>query len=126
MDHSSMDHGHTSSGNFKHKDSSDGIVGSFHVMSLESMNMKDPAGNTHHVMASFAKADKTITGVEGKISVVSPAGKEQSGELMHLGGGMYAVNFVFDEAGDWKVVCSFDDEGKTYSKEFVYPHQAGM
>ena len=124
MDHGSMakDHADASPGVYKHTDKADGLNATFQVMSLASMNMKDPEGKTHHIMASFSRNDQKMKEVAGNIVVVSPTGKEQAGRLIHFGGGMYAVNFTFDEAGEWQVRCQIIDRDKEYTKEFKYPH----
>ena len=124
MDHGNMskDHAGSASGVYKHTDLADGIKATFQVMSLASMKMKDPEGKTHHVMASFSQNGTKMKEVTGDIVVVSPSGKEQAGKLKHFGGGMYAVNFIFDEAGEWQVKCQIIDGEKKYTKEFNYPH----
>lgn len=125
MDHGAMDQGNAAtSGHFRHADDVEGINVSFQIMSLASMNMKDPSGKTHHIMASFSHDNQQMKQVAGVITVVSPSGKEQTGKLMHFGGGMYAANFTFDESGKWDVTCVFSEQGTKYSKQFTYPHQA--
>lgn len=122
--HSSMKHDSGAhSGHFKHSDMVDGIHANFQVMSLASMKIKDPDGKTHHIMVSFSQNKKSMKGVAGDIKVVSPSGKEQVGELQHFGGGMYAVNFTFDEAGDWQVTCNFKDGANGQKMKFNYPHK---
>ncbi|WP_051309695.1 hypothetical protein [Desulfogranum japonicum] len=120
MGHSSSAH----SGHFKHAGMVDGIDATFQVMSLASMKMKDPEGKTHHIMVSFFHKDQKLNGVSGDIKVISPSGKEQVGELMHFGGGMYAANFIFDEAGKWDITCNFTDQGRGHSIHFMYPHNS--
>lgn len=122
-DHGAMSTGTVQKpGHFKHTDNTNGVHAVFQVMSLESMKMKDPEGKTHHIMVSFSKDNQKLKQGTGDIVVVSPSGKEQKGKLMHFGGGMYAANFTFDEAGDWAVKCNFTDQGGAYSMNFSYPH----
>lgn len=121
---SSMNHGNGGhSGHFKHSDMVDGIHATFQVMSLASMKMKDPEGKTHHIMVSFSQNKKNMKTVAGDIKAVSPSGKEQIGSLKHLGGGMYAANFTFDEVGEWDVTCDFKDGLNGHAIQFNYPHE---
>merc|ERR1711879_975757 len=122
MDHSSMAQDGAKSGHFKHADMADGIHTAFQIMSLASMKMKDPEGKTHHIMVSFSQNNKGLKDVAGEINAVSPSGKEQIGQLKHFGGGMYAANFTFDEAGEWAIVCQFQDQSKQHTMNFSYPH----
>ena len=123
MDHSSMTHENgTNSGHFKHADMADGIHATFQIMSLASMKMKDPEGKTHHIMVSFSQNNKKMKTVVGDIKTESPSGKEQVGELKHFGGGMYAANFTFDEAGEWHVTCHFKEQATEHTIKFTYPH----
>ena len=123
MDHSSMTHDNgTKSGNFKHADMADGIHATFQIMSLASMKMKDPDGKTHHIMVSFSQNNQKMKTVTGDIKALSPSGKEQVGELKHFGGGMYAANFTFKEAGEWDIICHFKDQSAEHTIKFSYPH----
>ena len=95
MDNSKMDHGASQeSGTFKEAVMVDGIHAEFQVMDLASMNMTDPEGRTHHIMASFMKNDAKITDVVGKVKLISPSGKEQLGDLKNVGSGVFATNFT--------------------------------
>ncbi|MBM9514971.1 hypothetical protein [Desulfogranum marinum] len=122
MDHSSMAQDGAKSGHFKHADMADGIHTTFQIMSLASMKMKDPEGKTHHIMVSFSQNNQRMKAVVGDIKVVSPSGKDQVGELKHFGGGMYAVNFTFDEVGEWHVSCHFRVQASEHTIKFAYPH----
>merc|ERR1711879_21780 len=122
MDHSSMAQDGAKSGHFKHADMADGIHTAFQIMSLASMKMKDPEGKTHHIMVSFSQNNQRMKAVVGDIKVVSPSGKDQVGELKHFGGGMYAVNFTFDEVGEWHVSCHFRVQASEHTINFAYPH----
>lgn len=122
-DHGAMSNGNTTtSGHFKYVDKADGVHAVFQVMSLASMKMKDPEGKTHHIMVSLSKNNQKLKQATGDIVVVSPSGKKQRGKLMHFGGGMYAANFTFDEAGEWVIKCRFTGQGTDYTKKFSYPH----
>lgn len=124
MDHSSMTQStKTPTGNFVHSSIADGVHGNFQIMSLASMNMKDPDGNTHHIMVSFSQNEKKMKHVVGSISAISPTGKKQTGVLKNFGGGMYAVNFIFEEAGEWDIICQFKDPSNDHTMNFRYPHQ---
>ncbi len=102
----------------------DGIHAEFQVMELASMNMTDPKGHTHHVMASFMKDNEKISQAVGKIKLISPSGKEQIATLKDFGSGMFAANFTIDEKGKWGVICLFKDGGEKHTAKFWYPHDA--
>lgn len=123
-DHTKMHHGssHDEKGHFKHVAMVDGIHAEFQIMSLATMNMKDPEGKTHHVMASFIQNDDKIEKAVGKVKLIAPSGKEQISPLKHYGGGAFAANFNFDEAGKWGVICLFKDKGGKHTVKFWYEH----
>ena len=123
MDHSKMDHGSSQEGGtFKHAVMVDGIHAEFQVMELASMNMTDPEGRTHHVMASFMKDNDKITKAVGKVKLISPSGKEQMADLKDFGSGVYAANFTIDEKGKWGVICLFKDGDGKHTAKFWYQH----
>lgn len=123
MDHGTMDHsGHTEGGTFKKAVMVDGIHSEFQVMSLAAMNMKDPEGRTHHIMASFLVDGKKIHKAVGKIKIIAPSGKEQTASLKDFGSGVFAANFTFDEMGKWGVICLFKDKGGKHTAKFWYNH----
>jgi len=125
MDHSTMEHGSShENGHFTHMVMVDGIHAEFQVMSLASMNMKDPDGKTHHVMATFMKNDEKIEKAAGKVKLISPSGKEQVGALKDFGGGAFATNFNFDEEGKWGVICLFKDSEGQHTAKFWYEHHS--
>ncbi|WP_156792182.1 hypothetical protein [Desulfotalea psychrophila] len=107
---------------FSHKATVDGVMAEFEVMSLASMNMTDPDGNTHHIMAVFKKDGKNMTGLVGKVKVISPSKKSQVLNLDSYPGGNYAAKFVVDEMGDWGVICQFKDEAGVHTVKFWYPY----
>lgn len=115
-----MKHG-TARGTFTHKEVIDGVRTEFKVMSLESMDMKDPGGATHHVMVQFFHdgTDHQIKDAVGKIKVISPSGKEQIGSLQNYSG-IYAANFTFEEKGNYGVICLFKVNGQKRLVKFWY------
>jgi hypothetical protein len=125
MDHGAMNHGTShEGGTFKHAVMVDGIHAEFQVMDLASMNMTDPEGRTHHVMASFLKNNEKIAKAVGKIKLISPSGKEQVATLKEFGSGVYASNFTIDENGKWGVICLFKDADGKHTAKFWYQHMA--
>ncbi len=120
-----MNHGNSSDdGSFTHTEMVGGVHAEFKVMDLASMNMKDPDGKTHHVMATFTRNGEKISRVVGKIKLVSPEKKEQVADLKNFGGGVFAANFTIDEPGKWGVICLFKDGKGTQTVKFWYPHMA--
>jgi hypothetical protein len=120
-----MDHGSdTKDGSFMHTAMVDGLHTEFKVMDLASMNMKDPEGKTHHVMATFMRNDVKVMKAVGKIKLISPSGKEQLAEMKDFGNGIFAANFIIDEPGKWGVICLFKETEGTHTVKFWYPHMA--
>lgn len=120
-----MDHGSKSmDGTFKHETMADDIHAEFQVMELAAMNMKDPEGNTHHVMATFMRNGAKIEKIAGKVKLISPSGKEQLASLKDFGSGVYAANFTIDQPGKWGVVCLFKEPDGQHTIKFWYPHMA--
>lgn len=120
-----MDHGsETKDGTFMHKAMAEDVHAEFQVMELASMNMKDPEGNTHHVMATFKRGDEKIDKIAGKVKLVSPSGKEQLATLKDFGSGIFAANFTIDEPGKWGVICLFKEPQGQHTVKFWYPHMS--
>ncbi len=120
-----MDHGDSAKdGSFTHAAMAGDIHVEFKIMDLASMQMTDPDGKTHHVMATFMSNDEKITKVVGKLKLVSPSKKEQIADLKDFGGGIFAANFTIDEPGDWGVICLFSDGTEKQTVKFWYPHMA--
>ncbi len=118
-----MNHGAgTDDGNFTHTSMAGGMHTEFTVMELASMNMTDPTGKTHHVMATFMRDGEKVAKVVGKMKLVSPSKKEQTADLKDFGGGIFAANFTIDEPGKWGVICLFKDEHGKQTVKFWYPH----
>ena len=119
-DMQSMDHG-SMHGTFKHEATVEAVRAEFQVMSLESMNMKDPNGATHHVMVKFFDADTgaPIKEAVGKIKVIAPSKRESVVDLKDYSG-IYAANFTIDEPGDYGVICLAKVGGKKPLYKFWY------
>ena len=120
-----MDHGSgQKDGKFMHTVMVDDLHSEFQVMDLASMNMKDPDGKTHHVMATFKRNDEKLTKAVGKMKLISPSGKEQLAEMKDFGSGLFAANFTIDEPGKWGVICLFKEDGGQHTVKFWYDHMA--
>ena len=117
----SMEHGQTG-GTFTHQATADGVRAEFQVMSLASMNMKDPKGNTHHVMVKLfnATSNSQIKDATGQIRIIGPSGKEQK-EILTNYNGILAASFTFDEKDKYRMICVFDAGGKKGEISFWYP-----
>ncbi len=120
-----MDHGDsTDKGTFTHTAMAGDIHVEFKIMDLASMNMKDPDGKTHHVMATFKRNGKILSNIVGRLKLVSPSKKEQIVDLKNYGGGAYAAKVTIDEPGKWGVICVFKDDKEKQTVKFWYPHMA--
>ena len=109
-----MDHGESAeNGEFTYMAMAGDIHAEFKVMDLAGMNMKDPDGKTHHVMATFTRDGEKITEIVGKVKLVSPGNKEQIVNLQDYG-----------EPGKWGVICLFKDGDAKQTVKFWYPHMA--
>ena len=108
---------------YTHQAVVEGVRAEFQVMTLASMNMKDPQGKTHHIMVKLVdvSSQKQIGNAIGKIKVISPTGKEQVESLQKYSG-ILAANFTFDEKGKYGVICLFNVDGKKRLVKFWYPH----
>ena len=116
-----MDHGSKNDGDaFSYTAMVDSIHAKFQIMDLASMNMKDPNGNTHHVMATFMKDNKKVTKLVGKVKLISPSGKEQISTFKDYGSGVFAANFNIDEPGKWGVISLFKESGNKHIVKFWY------
>ncbi|MGB5986432.1 MAG: hypothetical protein WBG37_14090 [Desulfobacterales bacterium] len=123
MDHSEGAHiGHDTT--FKHTMMEGGLHSEFQVMSLASMNMKDPEGNTHHIMVKMSREaeGEALKGVIGKIKVIAPSGAEQINSLKDYGG-MLAANFTFEEKGKHGIICLVKVGEEKPVFKFWYPHK---
>ena len=108
---------------FTHQATTQGVRAEFQVMSLASMNMKDPKGNTHHIMVKLfnADSDTQIKNATGEIRLISPSGKERQ-EMLTNYNGILAASFTFDEKGKYRVNCLFEVDGKKREVNFSYPN----
>ena len=108
---------------FTHQEVVEGVRAEFQVMTLASMNMKDPQGKTHHIMVKLVdvSSQKQIGNAIGKIKLISPTGKEQVESLQNYSG-ILAANFTFDEKGKYGVICLFSVDGKKGLVKFWYPN----
>lgn len=111
-------------GAFEKQVVTDGIRAEFQIMSLASMNMKDPDGASHHIMTKFFNEydNHQIKNAIGKIKVIDPDEKEQINGLKNYSG-IYAANFSFDKPGKYGVICLARVKGKDYVYKFWYSHQ---
>ena len=109
---------------FKHHAVVEGIGADFKIMSLDSMNMKDPEGNTHHIMVEF-KDDSTkqqLKDAIGNIKVIAPDKQTQTNQLKNYGG-IYAANFTFNQHGKYGVICLIKVDGKKHLYRFWYTYR---
>lgn len=129
-------HGHMTSGSgdmghgvhtahFTHEVVSEGIRTEFQIMSLASMNMKDPDGATHHVMVKFFQepGGDQIKNVRGKVKIIGPEKKSQE-QMLKDYSGIFAANFTFPVEGKYGVICLFKSGDKKRVVKFWYPHKA--
>jgi hypothetical protein len=109
---------------FTHQEMVNGVRAEFQAMSLASMNMKDPEGNTHHVMVKFfhGNSKDQIKNAVGKVKVISPSGQERVETLKNYSG-VFAANFTFAEKGKYGVICLFKVDGEKRLVKFWYPHK---
>ena len=84
-----------------------GVRAEFQIMSLASMNMKDPNGATHHVMVKLFhdSANHPIKDAVGKVKVIEPNG-----------------NFSFKKTGKYGVICLVKVGEEKYLFKFWYHH----
>ena len=108
---------------YSHQMVVDGVRGEFEVMSLESMNMKDPDGASHHIMVKLFhdEMDHQIKEAVGKIKVIGPDEKDQVAELKNYSG-IFAANFTFGQAGKYGVICLVKIGEDKHVFKFWYPH----
>ena len=109
---------------FKHQAVVDGIRADFQVMRLADMHMSDPQGRTHHIMVKLSQegSGHPIADAIGKIKVIAPDKKEQTGVLKRYGD-FLAANFTFDAPGKYGVICLFVVDGQRHVVKFWYPHE---
>ena len=115
--------GSTGNTGYKHEAVVDGVRSEFQIMSLESMNMKDEKGATHHIMVKlFDDATRNeIKQAVGKIKIIGPDGAEQVSTLKNYSG-IFAANFTFGQTGKYGVICLLKVDGQKKLVKFWYNH----
>ncbi|HYA02799.1 MAG TPA: hypothetical protein VEI04_06770 [Syntrophobacteria bacterium] len=113
----------SAAGMFTHQVVDQGVRAEFQIMSMASMNMKDAAGATHHVMVKFVRegTNEQIRDAIARVRVVSPSGKEQV-ETLKGDGGIYAASFTLADKGTYGVVCVFKVGDQQHLVKFSYPN----
>jgi hypothetical protein len=108
---------------FKHKAVVKNIRAEFQIMSLASMNMKDPKGATHHIMVNLFhdSMNHPIKDAVGKVKVIGPDKKEQINTLKNYNG-TFAANFTFSKNGKYGVICLVKVDGEKQTFKFWYQH----
>lgn len=111
-------------GTFEHQMVVKNVRAEFQVMSLASMNMKDPGGATHHIMVKFfdSKMNHQVMDAAGRVKVVGVDKKEQVSDLKNYNG-IFAGNFTFGEKGKYGVICLVKVKGEKHVFKFWYPHE---
>jgi hypothetical protein len=111
-------------GTFEHQMVDKNVRAEFKIMSLESMNMKDSNGATHHIMVKLFddKMNHPINDAVGKVKVVGVDKKEQVSGLKNYSG-IIAGNFTFKEKGKYGVICLVKVKDKKHLFKFWYPHE---
>lgn len=111
-------------GKFEHQMVDKNIRAEFQIMSLASMNMKDPDGATHHVMVKLYdnSGKQPVKEAVGKVKVIGPDKKEQVNGLKNYNG-IFAANFTFSQKGEYGVICLVKINGEKHLFKFWYPHK---
>ena len=99
------------------------IRAEFQIMSLASLNMKDPDGATHHVMVKLYdnSGNQLVKDIVGKVKVMGPNKSEQTNGLKNYNG-IFAANFTFSQKGKYGVICLVKIDGEKHLFKFWYPH----
>lgn len=110
-------------GSFKHQVVDKQVRAEFQIMSLDSMNMKDPDGATHHVMVKLFdnSSNQPVKEAVGKVKVMGPDKSEQTNGLKNYNG-IFAANFTFSQKGKYGVICLVKIDGEKHLFKFWYPH----
>jgi hypothetical protein len=110
-------------GTFKHEAVAKHIRAEFKIMSLASMNMKDPNGTTHHLMVNLfnESTNHPIKDVVGKVKIIDPDEKEQTNTLKNYNG-TFAANFTFSKNGKYGVICLVKIGDQKLLYKFWYQH----
>jgi hypothetical protein len=114
----------TPANTFEHTMIEKNIRAEFQIMSLASMNMKDPNGDTHHVMVKLFhdSMNHPIKDAVGKVKIIKPDGKEQTNSLKNYNG-IFAANFSVNKTGRYGVICLVKVGEEKYLFKFWYPHE---
>jgi hypothetical protein len=115
---------HTSpTGTLAHEAIVNHVRAEFKIMSLASMNMKDPKGATHHVMVNLYhdSTNHPIKDAVGKVKIVGPDKKEQINTLKNYNG-IFAANFTLSKNGKYGVICLVKVDGEKHLYKFWYQH----
>jgi len=109
---------------FEHQMVDKQVRAEFQIMSLASMNMKDPDGATHHVMVKLYdnSGNQPIKEAVGKVKVIGPEKSEQLNTLKNYNG-ILAANFTFNKKVKYGVICLLNINGKKHLFKFWYPHE---
>jgi hypothetical protein len=118
MDHTDM------AGKFENQMVDKQVRAEFQIMSLASMNMKDPDGATHHVMVKLYdnSSNQPVKEAVGKVKVIGPDKKEQVNGLKNYNG-IFAANFTFNKKDKYGVICLVKINGEKHLFKFWYPHE---
>lgn len=110
-------------GTFEHTMIEKNIRAEFQIMSLASMNVKDPNGGTHHVMVKLFhdSMNHPIKDAVGKVKIIKPDGKEQTNSLKNYNG-IFVANFSVKNTGRYGVICLVKVDKEKYVFKFWYIH----
>ena len=114
----------TPAGTFEHTMIEKNIRAEFQIMSLASMNMRDPNGDTHHVMVKLFhdSMNHPIENAVGKVKIIKPDGKDQTNSLKNYNGS-FAANFSAKKIGRYGVICLVKVGKEKYLYKFWYPYE---
>ena len=109
---------------FKHTAAVKNIRAEFQIMSLASMNMKDPNGATQPVRVKLVhdSMNHPSQDATGQIKVIEPDGKEQINTLKNYNG-IFAANFSFEKTGKYGVICMVKVDGEKHAFKFWYHNE---
>jgi len=109
---------------FEHQMVDKQVRAEFQIMSLASMNIKDPDGATHHVMVKLYdnSNNQPVKEAVGKIKVIGPDKSEQTNGLKNYNG-VFAANFTFNKKSKYGVICLLNINGEKHLFKFWYPHE---
>jgi len=119
--HESME-GHGDKMQYHHSAVDKHVRAEFQIMSLASMNMKDPQNNTHHIMVKLFHdmENNQYKEAVGRVKIIGPDKSEQTNTLKNYNG-IYAANFTFEKKGKYGVICLIKVGDKKHLFKFWYP-----